>query len=97
MEKYTGTFMDKLMGDLNISIKEGKMILQFEQSPQLIADLDYFQYNTFVAKFRNQDFKADSYVTFRISPSGEVDEVKLSIIDPESDLDFESLEFKPKK
>ncbi len=97
IEKYAGVYTDKLIGDLNISLNEGKMVLRFEQSPQLIADMNYFQYNTFVAKFRNHDFKADSYVTFLINASGKVDEVKLSIIDPDSDMDFESLKFKPKK
>lgn len=58
--------------------------------------MEYFQFNTFVAKFRNHDFKADSYVTFLINASGEVDEMTLAIIDPDSDLDFNSLVFKPK-
>lgn len=97
IEKYAGVFTDQLIGDLSISLNDGKMVLRFEQSPQLIADMEYFQYNTFVATFRNHDFKADSYVTFLIGPSGEVDEVKLAIIDPDSDLDFNSLKFKRKK
>ena len=73
------------------------MVLRFEQSPQLVADLKHFQYDTFIAHFRNKDFRADSYLTFSLNPDGSVDEVKMKIIDPDSDLDFDSLRFKPVK
>jgi hypothetical protein len=73
------------------------MVLRFEQSPQLVADLKHFQYDTFIAHFRNKDFKADSYVTFSLNPDGSIDELKMKIIDPDSDLDFDSLRFKPIK
>ena len=94
-DKYAGVYKDKLIGEVSITKENGEMVLRFEQSPQLVADLKHFQYDTFVARFRNKDFKGDSYVTFSLNPDGSIDEVKMKVIDPDSDLDFDSLRFKP--
>jgi CubicO group peptidase (beta-lactamase class C family) len=97
LEKYAGIYNDKLIGDISITKDNNSMVLRFEQSPQLVADLKHFQYDTFIAHFRNKDFRADSYLTFSLNPDGSVDEVKMKIIDPDSDLDFDSLRIKPVK
>jgi CubicO group peptidase (beta-lactamase class C family) len=97
LDKYAGVYKDKLIGDISITKENDSMVLRFEQSPQLVADLKHFQYDTFIAHFRNKDFKADSYVTFSLNPDGSIDELKMKIIDPDSDLDFDSLRFKPIK
>lgn len=96
-ENYAGIYSDKLIGNIRVSNENGSMVLRFEQSPQLVADLKHFQYDTFVAYFRNKDFKADSYVTFSLNPDGSIGQVKLKLIDPDSDLDFDSLLFNPVK
>lgn len=97
LDKYAGIYKDKLIGNISIKKENGSMVLQFNQSLQLVADLKHFQYDTFIAHFRNKDFKADSYVTFSLNPDGSINEVKMRIIDPDSDLDFDSLLFKPVK
>ncbi|MEO9021399.1 MAG: serine hydrolase [Ginsengibacter sp.] len=97
LDKYAGVYKDKLIGEMSITNEKDDMVLRFEQSPQLVADLKHFQYDTFIAHFRNKGFKADSYVTFSLHPDGSIDEVKMKVIDPDSDLDFDSLLFKPIK
>ena len=97
LDKYAGVYKDRLIGEMSITNENDDMVLRFMQSPQLVADLKHFQYDTFIAHFRNKDFKGDSYVTFSLNPDGSIDEVKMKIIDPDSDLDFDSLLFKPIK
>lgn len=97
LEKYTGSFKDQLMGEVTITKENGGMVLNFSKSPQLVADMEHFQYDTFIAHFRNKDFKADSYVTYSLNPDGSINEVKMKIINPDSDLDFNSLSLKPVK
>ena len=74
-ENYAGVYNDKLLGEITITKDTAGMVLRFTRSPQLVADLVYFQYNTFIAHFRNKDFKADSYVSFALNPDGSIDQV----------------------
>jgi CubicO group peptidase (beta-lactamase class C family) len=91
LEKYAGNYNDAVYGDASITNDASGMVLQFTQLPQLTADLSYFQYNTFIARFRNKALKADAYVTFSLNPDGSITQIKLKIIDPDSDLDFNDI------
>ncbi len=97
LEKYAGNYRDDLCGDFTITKEAAGLVLQFDHSPQIIADLTPFHHDTFIAHFRNKDFKGDSYVTFALNPDTSIDQVKLTIIDPDSDLNFSNLLLKPVK
>jgi hypothetical protein len=71
--------------------------MEFQQLPHLNGNLSYFQYNSFIATLKNKSLKADSYVTFAFNADGTVDQVKLKIIDPDSDLTFHDILLKPIK
>ena len=97
LEKYAGVYKDKLLGEVTITKDTAGMVLRFNQSPQLVADMEHFQYDTFIARFRNKDFKADSYVSFALKPNGSIDQIKIKIIDRDSDLRFDDLLLEPVK
>jgi CubicO group peptidase (beta-lactamase class C family) len=97
LEKYTGVYNDNLLGEVVIANENGSMKMRFTESPQFVATLKHFQYDTFIAHFSNKDLKADSYVTFSLNPDGSIDQVKLKIIDPDSLLSFSELLLKPVK
>jgi CubicO group peptidase (beta-lactamase class C family) len=88
LSKLTGNYYDEIYGDVSLSSSGKDMVMEFKQLPYLIADLKYFQYNTFIATFRNKGLKADAYVSFALNPDGTPDQVKLKIIDPDSDITF---------
>ncbi len=93
--KYMGTFRDRLCGDVTIAQSDKGITLQFDFSPQLIADVEHFQRDVFIAKFRNRDFKADAYLAYALNPDMTIAELKLQIIDPDSDLSFSALRLRP--
>lgn len=95
IEKYAGLYSDLLIGNIYIIQESTGLVLSFENSPHFVADLEYFQYNTFIARFRNMDFEADAYITFFLNPDGTVGQVKLKVVDPDSVLDFDDLLLKP--
>ena len=96
-EKYEGTYRDAVYGDLSITKEPTGLVLRFTHTPQFTADLKYFQHDTFIATFRNPDLRSDSYVTFALNPDGSIDQVKLKIIDPDSDSNFNDLLFRSTK
>ena len=67
------------------------MVLRFNQNLQLVADMEHFQYDTFIARFRNSDLHADAYISFSLDEKGNIDQFKMKMISPDSDLSFEDL------
>ena len=104
IEAYTGLYHDTLYGDISIrqemtpgsTPRAAGLVLRFAHSPALVADLVHFQRDSWIAKFRNPSLKADSYVNFALNADGSIDQVKLHILDPDSDLGFDDLLLKPK-
>ena len=93
--KLAGKYIDEVYGDVLLIPSGTGLLLEFKQLPHLNARLDYFQYNSFIATLKNKNLKADSYVTFAFNADGSVDQVKLKIIDPDSDLTFHDVLLKP--
>jgi CubicO group peptidase (beta-lactamase class C family)/beta-lactamase class A len=95
LEKYAGVYTDPLMGEINIKKEEKGLVLRFANSFHYVADLGYFQYNTFIAKFRDMPFKAEAYCSFTLHPNGSVESGKLRVLDPASMVDFDDIILKP--
>lgn len=93
--KLAGNYRDEVYGDVLLSPSGDGLLMEFKQLPQLNATLKYFQYNSFIASLKNKSLKADSYVTFALNADGSVEQVKLKIIDPDSDLTFHDVLLKP--
>lgn len=93
--KLAGNYKDEVYGDVNLIPSGDGLLMEFKQLPHLNASLKYFQYNSFIATLKNKSLKADSYVTFALNADGSVDQVKLKIIDPDSDLTFHDVLLKP--
>ncbi|MDO8992233.1 MAG: DUF3471 domain-containing protein, partial [Daejeonella sp.] len=93
--KLAGNYKDEVYGDIILIPSGDSLLMEFKQLPHLNASLKYFQYNSFIATLKNKSLKADSYVTFALNADGSVDQVKLKIIDPDSDLTFHDVLLKP--
>ena len=60
---------------------------------------EHWQYDTFVARWRDRELRADAFVTFSLTPDGTIGETKLRAVSPTTDFgyDFHDLLLKPKK
>jgi CubicO group peptidase (beta-lactamase class C family) len=96
-DKIIGKYSDAFYGDAIISKVGSKLQLQFSQTAEFVADLIPFQYQSYLAKFHNTTLRADSYLSLSIGPDGKVDQFKLKMMDPDSDINFEELIFKKNK
>ena len=89
LEKYAGTYRDAWYGDVTIALQSGKLVLAFSHSPDLVGDLEHYQYDTFIARWRNRELRADAYVTFALKPDGGVDQVRMAAVSPATDFSFD--------
>jgi len=96
-KKYTGRYTDPFYGDLLIEKDDRGLHIQLLQTPQFKGDLEPFQYETFTVTFQNPTLKADSWLSFKLDETGEVQSCTLKIIDPTSNISFDGLLFTKKK
>ena len=97
LAKYAGTYRDAWYGDVGIAEEQGGLVIRMRQTPSMVGDLRHWQHDTFVARWRDRELRADAYVTFALKPDGSIDEVKMAPTSPEVDFsfDFDDLLLRP--
>ena len=91
LANYAGTYSDKLYGDITITEEGGRLVMRFSHSPNFVADLDHWHYDTFEIKWRPSvayNFPR-GFVTFTIDKNGKTDELKID--QPNNDFWFYEL------
>jgi len=96
---YAGTYADAWYGDITIALEQGKLVMRFSHTPSLVGDLEHWQHDTFVARWRDRELRADAFVTFALNPDGSIDQAKMQAVSPATDFsfDFQDLLLKPVK
>jgi len=94
---YAGTYTDAWYGDITLTLEDGSLVIRFSRTPALVGDLVHWQYDTFLARWRDRELRADAFVTFALDPDGTVDQVKMKAVSPATDFsfDFHDLLLKP--
>ncbi|MCD9185644.1 MAG: serine hydrolase [Pyrinomonadaceae bacterium] len=94
---YAGTYTSDLYGDVKIEEENGKLVMKMIPSPNLVADLEHWHYDTFQIKWRPStayNFPR-GFVTFTIDKDGKTDQLKID--QPNNDFWFYELELKRTK
>ena len=97
LAKYAGTYRDPWYGDVTIA-EEGKgLSIRFTHTPALVGDLVHWQYDTFLARWRDRELRADAYATFSLNADGSVERLRMVPASGEVDFsfDFQDLVLKP--
>jgi CubicO group peptidase (beta-lactamase class C family) len=99
LARYAGTYRDPWYGDVVVAPEGKGLSIRFSHTPALVGDLVHWQYDTFLARWRDRELRADAYATFSLNPDGTVDRLKLVPASEEVDFsfDFQDLELKPVK
>ena len=99
LSSFAGTYVDAWYGDIVMAMEGGRLAIRFTKTPSLVGDLEHWQHDTFVARWRDRELRADAFVTFALNPDGTVDHVKMRPISPAVDFsfDFQDLLLKPKQ
>ncbi len=97
LRAYAGRYRDNWYGDVLVEDRGGKLVISFTHTKQLTGDLQHWQYDTFVARWRDRTLNADAFVTFYIGAGGAIEEVKVKPVSPLTDFsfDFQDLALRP--
>ena len=96
---YDGEYEDAWYGKVVIRHEGKKQILSFTRTPDLTGELEHWQHDTFIVRWKERNFNADAYVTFSLNPDGSIDRVKMAPVSAETDFsyDFQDLNLAPVK
>ena len=97
LSQYAGTYNDAWYGDVEIASENGRLVMRFTRTPSLVGDLEHWQYDTFIVRWRDRELRADAYVTFSLDADGRIAEARLRAVSPETDFsfDFQDLLLRP--
>ena len=93
---YTGKYRDAWYGDMTIAAAGNGLTISFDRTPLLAGTLEHWQHDTFVARWKDRELRADAFVTFALNPDGTIDSVRMKAVSPETDFsyDFHDLLFR---
>jgi len=89
LQKYTGTYRDTWYGDIVIRLDQGKLVMEFQHTPDLTGELEHWQYDTFVARWYDRSLRGDAFVSFMLKPNGSVEWVKMRPFSSAVDFSFD--------
>ncbi|MCX6134380.1 MAG: serine hydrolase [Ignavibacteriales bacterium] len=99
LASYAGTYSDPWYGDITVASENGKLMMRFGHTPSLEGELQHWQFDTFIARWKDRELRADAFVTFSLNPDGSIDQAKMRAVSPATDFsfDFQDLLLKPVK
>ena len=99
--RYAGRYRDAWYGDVTISEDGGRLALEMTRTPGMVADLERWQHDTFVARWRrawmSDEAPADAYVSFALKPDASIERMTMTPLSPATDFsfDYQDLLFTP--
>jgi CubicO group peptidase (beta-lactamase class C family) len=89
LARYAGTYRDPWYGDVKVSQERRGLTIRFNQSPSLVGDLIHWQHDTFLARWRDRELRADAYATFWLNADGSVHQLRLVPASEAVDFSFD--------
>ncbi len=94
---YAGTWRDAWYGDVSITLENGKPVLRFSHTADLVGDLQPWQHDTFLVRWRQRWLNADAFVTFQLDEDGKPVEATMKPASELTDFSFDFQDLKLKK
>jgi CubicO group peptidase (beta-lactamase class C family) len=96
LERYAGEYADAWYGPIAIAQHDGRLTIDFKQTPGMTGELTHWQYDTFKAEWRDPLIEP-AYVTFALGADGGIDRIGLRAVSPLADFsfDYQDLDFRP--
>ncbi len=90
LDRYAGTYRDAWYGDITLTLDdEGRLYFRSPRSEHLAGPLEHFQYDTFIVRWEDRRLNADAYVSFVLTPQGDVESIAMKAVSPTTDFSFD--------
>jgi CubicO group peptidase (beta-lactamase class C family) len=93
LAKYAGRYRDPWYGEVAIAEQSGHLAITMTRTPGMVGDLEHWQQDTFVARWRqafmSDEAPADAYVSFALAPDASIERVTMAPVSPAIDFSFD--------
>ena len=99
LAKYAGTYRDPWYGDVAIRQGAKGLELQFAKTAELLGDIEHWQHDSFIVRWRDRGLNADAFLYFSLDADGNIRELRMEPVSPLTDFsfDFQDLRLVPVK
>lgn len=96
---YEGEYEDAWYGKATVKRQGSKLVMSFSRTPDLTGEMEHFQHDTFIVRWKERNFNADAYATFSLDHDGSIERMRMKPVSTETDFsyDFQDLLFTPVK
>jgi CubicO group peptidase (beta-lactamase class C family) len=94
---YAGRYRDAWYGEVELRVEGAGLVMQFAHTPALLGDLEHWQHDSFIVRWRDRTLNADAFASFALDHDGKVRELRMEAISPLTDFsfDFHDLRLQP--
>ena len=89
LANYAGTYRDPWYGDVLIRQGAKGLEMQFTKTAELLGDIEHWQHDSFIVRWRDRGLNADAFVNFSLDPDGRIRELRMEPISPLTDFSFD--------
>ncbi len=89
LAEYAGSYRDPWYGDVQIRQGAKGLELQFSKTAELLGDIEHWQHDTFMVRWRDRSLNADAFLTFALDPDGNIRELRMQPVSPLTDFSFD--------
>ena len=99
LAKYAATYRDPWYGDVLVRQGAKGLEMQFAKTAELLGDIEHWQHDSFIVRWRDRGLNADAFVNFSLDADGHIREMRMEPISPLTDFsfDFQDLRLVPVK
>jgi CubicO group peptidase (beta-lactamase class C family) len=96
LAEYAGDYADPWYGPIAIRHENGRLRIDFKQTPDMAGTLEHWQYDTFRTRWDDRSIEP-AYVTFALDAQGKVERITMKASSPLADFsyDYHDLLFTP--
>lgn len=86
---FIGTYQDNWFGNVEISLRDGRLWFQALKSPLLNGEMFFYKASTFAIKMEYTDMNCDAFAIFNLDENGKAISMKMKGISPNIDFSFD--------
>lgn len=89
LRAYVGVYNDPWYGNVEVTARDGKLLVKFAHTELLQGELEHFNSDTFIIRWNEPLLEADAFIDFATDRSNRVNGATLEAVAPFTDFSFD--------
>ncbi|HEX4854233.1 serine hydrolase [Arenimonas sp.] len=89
LSRYAATYRDPWYGEVVIALEANRLVMRFAHTAQLVGELEHWQHDTFIVRWKDRALNADAFATFDLTPDATVRELRMEAVSSLTDFSFD--------